>query len=98
MSASITEIASNAAQAARVAQQGMAVAERTNSQVAELGTASAEIGDDTTTIASAVEEQTHRRRGQSHPGGSPGRDKAGERTLHRRQRFSSLTPSVVPPG
>jgi methyl-accepting chemotaxis protein len=45
MSASIIEIASNASAAAQVSQNGMAVAERTTSQVAALGVASAEIGD-----------------------------------------------------
>ncbi|MEU4690242.1 methyl-accepting chemotaxis protein [Actinoplanes sp. NPDC023714] len=56
MSASITEIATNASEAARVAQEGMAVAERTNNQVAELGAASAEIGDVVRLITSIAEQ------------------------------------------
>ncbi|MEU8239950.1 methyl-accepting chemotaxis protein [Actinoplanes missouriensis] len=56
MSASITEIATNASEAARVAQEGMAVAERTNNQVAELGQASAEIGDVVRLITSIAEQ------------------------------------------
>jgi methyl-accepting chemotaxis protein len=56
MSASITEIASNASDAARVAQEGMSVAERTNNQVAELGAASAEIGDVVRLITSIAEQ------------------------------------------
>ena len=56
MSASITEIASNAGQAAQVSQTGMAVAERTTGQVAELGAASAEIGDVVRLITSIAEQ------------------------------------------
>ncbi|SDT48074.1 HAMP domain-containing methyl-accepting chemotaxis protein [Actinoplanes derwentensis] len=56
MSASISEIASNAGQAAQVAQQGMAVAARTTAQVAELGTASAEISDVVRLITSIAEQ------------------------------------------
>ncbi|SDS11546.1 methyl-accepting chemotaxis protein [Actinoplanes derwentensis] len=56
MSASIAEIASNAAHAARVAQEGMAVAERTNNQVAELGTASQKVGDVVRLITSIAEQ------------------------------------------
>ncbi|WP_306214745.1 methyl-accepting chemotaxis protein [Actinoplanes sp. RD1] len=56
MSASITEIASNASRAAEIAHQGMTVAERTNGQVAELGTASQEIGDVVRLITSIAEQ------------------------------------------
>jgi methyl-accepting chemotaxis protein len=56
MSASISEIASNASDAARVAQEGMAVAERTNNEVAQLGSASAEIGDVVRLITSIAEQ------------------------------------------
>ncbi|MBO3741593.1 methyl-accepting chemotaxis protein [Actinoplanes flavus] len=56
MSASITEIASNAADAARIAHEGMAVADRTNNEVAELGAASAEIGDVVRLITSIAEQ------------------------------------------
>jgi methyl-accepting chemotaxis protein len=58
MSASITEIASSAAQAAQVAQKAMAVAQRTTDQVAELGTASAEIGD-VVKLITTIAEQTN---------------------------------------
>ena len=56
MSASISEIASNAGQAAQVAQQAMAVAQRTTDQVAELGSASAEIGDVVRLITNIAEQ------------------------------------------
>ncbi len=56
MSASIGEIASNAAQAAQVAAQAMTAADTTNAQVAELGTASAEIGDVVKLITSIAEQ------------------------------------------
>ncbi|MET0418180.1 MAG: methyl-accepting chemotaxis protein, partial [Actinoplanes sp.] len=56
MSASITEIASNATQAAQVAAQAMTVAERTNGQVAQLGTASAEVGEVVRLITSIAEQ------------------------------------------
>ncbi|GIF42855.1 methyl-accepting chemotaxis protein [Actinoplanes xinjiangensis] len=58
MSASITEIASNAGRAAQVAQQAMAVAQRTTDQVAQLGTASAEIGD-VVRLITTIAEQTN---------------------------------------
>jgi methyl-accepting chemotaxis protein len=58
MTSSISEIASNAMQAARVAQEGMATAHRTTSQVAELGTASAEIGD-VVKLITTIAEQTN---------------------------------------
>ncbi|MEV4281985.1 methyl-accepting chemotaxis protein [Actinoplanes xinjiangensis] len=58
MSASITEIASNAGRAAQVAQQAMAVAQRTTDQVAELGSASAEIGD-VVKLITTIAEQTN---------------------------------------
>ncbi|WP_436529812.1 methyl-accepting chemotaxis protein [Actinoplanes sp. HUAS TT8] len=58
MSASITEIAANAAEAARVANEGMNVAERTTRQVAELGTASAEISD-VVKLITTIAEQTN---------------------------------------
>ncbi|UQU62102.1 methyl-accepting chemotaxis protein [Couchioplanes caeruleus] len=56
MSASIQEISSNATQAAQVAGQAVAVAGSTNEQVAELGTASAEIGDVVRLITSIAEQ------------------------------------------
>ncbi|GIF08534.1 chemotaxis protein [Actinoplanes siamensis] len=56
MSASITEIASNAMQAAQVAAHAMAVARSTNGQVAQLGAASAEIGDVVKLITSIAEQ------------------------------------------
>ncbi|MEU8612298.1 methyl-accepting chemotaxis protein [Actinoplanes sp. NPDC048791] len=56
MSASIAEIASNATQAAQVAAQAMVAADTTNAQVAELGTASAEIGDVVKLITSIAEQ------------------------------------------
>ncbi|MGX6607127.1 methyl-accepting chemotaxis protein [Micromonosporaceae bacterium Da 78-11] len=56
MSASITEIASNATQAAQVAAHAMAVAQSTNGQVAQLGAASAEIGDVVKLITSIAEQ------------------------------------------
>ncbi|MDI6104329.1 methyl-accepting chemotaxis protein [Actinoplanes sp. NEAU-A12] len=58
MSASITEIASNAGKAAQVAQQAMAVAQRTTDQVAQLGSASAEIGD-VVKLITTIAEQTN---------------------------------------
>ncbi|GAA2863642.1 methyl-accepting chemotaxis protein [Actinoplanes cyaneus] len=58
MSASITEIATNAGQAAQVAQQAMTVARRTTEQVAQLGTASAEIGD-VVRLITTIAEQTN---------------------------------------
>ncbi|GLY06518.1 MULTISPECIES: methyl-accepting chemotaxis protein [Actinoplanes] len=58
MSASITEIASSAGQAASVAQTAMAVAGRTTAQVAELGTASSEIGD-VVKLITTIAEQTN---------------------------------------
>ncbi len=56
MSASITEIASNAGRAAQVAQQAMGVAQRTTDEVAQLGSASAEIGDVVRLITSIAEQ------------------------------------------
>ena len=56
MSASITEIASSAGQAAQVAQQALGVARRTTDQVAQLGNASAEIGDVVRLITSIAEQ------------------------------------------
>ncbi|MFC7531749.1 methyl-accepting chemotaxis protein [Actinoplanes sp. GCM10030250] len=56
MSASITEIAANAGQAAQVAQQGMSVAQQTTDRVAELGAASAEVGDVVRLITSIAEQ------------------------------------------
>ncbi|GGQ59750.1 methyl-accepting chemotaxis protein [Couchioplanes azureus] len=56
MRASIAEIAVNAARAAEISQQGLSVAERTNSEVAGLGTASAEIGDVVRLITSIAEQ------------------------------------------
>ncbi|GAA2674623.1 methyl-accepting chemotaxis protein [Actinoplanes palleronii] len=56
MNASIGEIASNAAQAAEVANNARTVAETTNRQVAELGTATDEIGDVVKLITSIAEQ------------------------------------------
>ncbi|MEU4161732.1 methyl-accepting chemotaxis protein [Actinoplanes sp. NPDC026670] len=56
MSASITEIAANAGLAAQVAQKAMAVAQRTTEQIADLGTASAEIGEVVELITSIAEQ------------------------------------------
>ncbi|GIJ45545.1 chemotaxis protein [Virgisporangium aliadipatigenens] len=58
MTSSISEIASNAMQAAQIAQEGMATATRTTGQVAELGTASAEIGD-VVKLITTIAEQTN---------------------------------------
>ncbi|MEV4276449.1 methyl-accepting chemotaxis protein [Actinoplanes xinjiangensis] len=58
MSASIAEIAANASQAAQIANRGLAVAGRTNDQVAQLGTASAEIGD-VVRLITTIAEQTN---------------------------------------
>ncbi len=58
MSASIAEIATNATQAAEVASQAVTVANTTTVQVAELGTASAEIGD-VVKIITSIAEQTN---------------------------------------
>jgi methyl-accepting chemotaxis protein len=56
MSASITEIAANASLAAQVAQRAMTVAQRTTAQVADPGTASAEIGKVVELITSIAEQ------------------------------------------
>jgi methyl-accepting chemotaxis protein len=56
MTASIAEIAANAARAAQVAYDARAVAETTNGQVAELGTATREIGDVVKLITSIAEQ------------------------------------------
>jgi methyl-accepting chemotaxis protein len=56
MTASIAEIAANAARAAQVANDARAVAETTNGQVAELGTATREIGDVVKLITSIAEQ------------------------------------------
>ncbi|MGK5680135.1 methyl-accepting chemotaxis protein [Actinoplanes sp. URMC 104] len=56
MNASITEIASNAGRAAQVAQRAMSVAQRTTDEVAQLGSASAEVGDVVQLITSIAEQ------------------------------------------
>jgi methyl-accepting chemotaxis protein len=56
MSASIKEIASNATQAAAVSRESMQIADSTNEQIAELGNASAEIGDVVRLITSIAEQ------------------------------------------
>ncbi len=58
MSASITEIASNATQAAQVAAQAVTATERTNTQVAALGAASAEISE-VVRLITTIAEQTN---------------------------------------
>ncbi|RAK26459.1 methyl-accepting chemotaxis protein [Actinoplanes lutulentus] len=58
MSVSITEIAANAGFAAQVAQKAMAVAQRTSGQVADLGVASAEIGE-VVELITTIAEQTN---------------------------------------
>jgi methyl-accepting chemotaxis protein len=58
MSVSITEIAANAGFAAQVAQKAMAVARRTSGQVADLGVASAEIGE-VVELITTIAEQTN---------------------------------------
>ncbi|MFD1366115.1 methyl-accepting chemotaxis protein [Actinoplanes sichuanensis] len=56
MNAAIAEIAGSAAQAAQVANDARTVAESTNSQVAQLGTATEEIGDVVRLITSIAEQ------------------------------------------
>ncbi|MEU4625709.1 methyl-accepting chemotaxis protein [Actinoplanes sp. NPDC023801] len=56
MNAAIAEIAGSAAQAARVAGDARSVAEGTNGQVAQLGTATEEIGDVVRLITSIAEQ------------------------------------------
>jgi methyl-accepting chemotaxis protein len=56
MNAAIAEIAGSAAQAARVANDARSVAESTNGQVAQLGTATEEIGDVVRLITSIAEQ------------------------------------------
>ena len=58
MSASISEIAANAGQAAQVAAQAMTAAQRTNEQVATLGTASAEVGE-VVRLITTIADQTN---------------------------------------
>ncbi|WP_433831108.1 methyl-accepting chemotaxis protein [Actinoplanes sp. CA-015351] len=58
MSVSITEIAANAGFAAQVAQKAMVVAQRTSGQVADLGVASAEIGE-VVELITTIAEQTN---------------------------------------
>ena len=56
MTTSIREIASSAAEAARIAQSGVEIAETTNSTVAKLGESSAEIGKVIKVITSIAEQ------------------------------------------
>jgi methyl-accepting chemotaxis protein len=56
MNSAIADIAGNAAQAARVASDARTVAESTNGQVAQLGTATEEIGDVVRLITSIAEQ------------------------------------------
>ena len=56
MSASIKEVASNASEAARVAAEAVAAAEKTNVTVSKLGESSAEIGNVIKVITSIAQQ------------------------------------------